>query len=176
MRLEAWIQQELADVVARLNTQVLALVPREHRQQRPGGGNSINWATFHISRHAELALAVLTSGAVSHRGALGLGEVEQEWPDDLGANAIEQYAGDVFARARRFALMLDAGSLDRIPDAATTLERAAVPRAGYDWLYEQWTGRPASFFIRWPVIAHATNHIGEMIATRNRLGLSPYSS
>jgi hypothetical protein len=35
-------------------------------------------------------------------------------------------------------------------------------------------GQPAAFFVRWPVIGHAINHVGEMIATRNRIGLSPY--
>jgi hypothetical protein len=28
--------------------------------------------------------------------------------------------------------------------------------------------------VRWPLTGHLTNHVGEMIATRNRMGLSPF--
>jgi hypothetical protein len=37
-----------------------------------------------------------------------------------------------------------------------------------------WAGKPMSFFVRWEVIGHLANHTGEMIATRNRMGLSPF--
>jgi hypothetical protein len=49
-----------------------------------------------------------------------------------------------------------------------------VPTEGYGWLYRMWDGQPASYFLRWEVVGHLTNHVGEMIATRNRLGLSPF--
>jgi hypothetical protein len=176
MNLETWIQQELDDVVARLNTQVLAFVPPDRRIERPGGGNSINWATFHVARHAELALAVLTRTGVTRSGSLGLGELEPQGPQPLDAESVERYAAGVFEATRTFGLNVDTGALETIPDTAATLVAAGVPRDELGWLYKQWVGKPAAFFIRWPLTAHATNHIGEMIATRNRLGLSPYSS
>ncbi len=176
MNLETWIQQELGDVVSRLESQVLAQVPHERRHERPGGGNSINWALFHIARHAELALAILTRGCVSYRGAFGLGENEYQVPGTVEAASVERFARDVFAAAGEFALTLHAGGLEAALDVDATLDDAGIPRDEFAWLYDQWVGRRAAYFVRWPLIAHATNHIGEMIATRNRLGLSPYAS
>ncbi len=174
MNLESWIQLELRDVSSRLTSQVLTPVPRDRRDERPGGGNSINWALFHVARHAELALAVLTRRPISRTGAFGLGETEMEGPDRLDAVAVESLARAVLTDAAAFALELTPAGLDAIPDARATLASAGIPHEGFDWLYEQWVGQPAAFFVRWPLTAHATNHIGEMIATRNRLGLSPH--
>lgn len=176
MNLETWIQQELDDVVLRLESQVLAQVPRERRDERPGGGNSINWALFHVARHAELALASLTGRDPSRNGAFGLGEVEDQGQETLNAATVEGFSAEVFAAAREFVLTLRPTQLAAVPDARATLEAAGIPRDDFGWLYDQCVGKPAAYFIRWPLTAHATNHIGEMIATRNRLGLSPYAS
>jgi hypothetical protein len=175
MNLRTWILQELVDVSARLQTQVLAVVPPERRAQRPGGGNSINWATFHIARHADLGLAVLSGREPLQIGSSGLGEIEQPGLAGLEAPHVYRYAESVLVASRDFATTLDPDSLERIPDSSATLEAAQVPADEFGWLYEQWAGKQAAFFIRWPLTAHVTSHIGEMIATRNRLGLSPYS-
>jgi hypothetical protein len=37
-----------------------------------------------------------------------------------------------------------------------------------------WAGQPVSFFVQWEVVGHRLNHLGEMIAVRGRLGLSPF--
>jgi hypothetical protein len=176
MNLHAWILQELDDVNSRLTSQVLSMVPPERRSERPGGGNSINWAAFHIARHADLGLAVLTDGEPRRTGSFGLGEVEPTAPENLDAAEVQDYVEDVLSASRAFGLTLDTASLEHIPDSNATLRAAQIPRGEFSWLYEQWAGKPASFFVRWPLTAHATSHIGEMIATRNRLGLSPYSS
>jgi hypothetical protein len=176
MRLQQWILDEFDEMSARLRTQVLALVPPERRHERPGGGNSINWAAFHVARHADLALAIIDGGEPRRRGGFGLGEVEHVGPEPLDAAEVERYVLDVTADARDFILTLDIGQLERMPDAARALELAGVPRGEFAWLYEQWSGQTVAFFLRWPLTAHATNHIGEMIATRNLMGLSPYSS
>jgi len=176
MSLHAWILREFDDMTARLQTQVLAVVAPERRHERPGGGNSITWATFHVARHADLALAIIGGGEPRHRGGFGLGEVEPVAADPLDAAAVEHLVLDVTAAARDFIATFDVGQLERVPDSSGTLERAGVPRGEFAWLYEQWSGQPVAFFLRWPLTAHATNHIGEMIATRNRMGLSPYSS
>lgn len=173
--LTEWILADLADAETRLRAQVLANVAAERRHERPGGGNSVNWATLHIARHAELAVAILGGGEPSSKGGFGVGEVEPErWPEPADADAIERYALATFTAGQRLLSTIDLGTLDEIPDAAITLERAAVPRDQFGWLYDQWAGQPRAFFIRWPLIAHQTNHIGEMIATRNRMGVSPY--
>jgi hypothetical protein len=176
MSLEQWILQEFDEMSARLQGQVLAVVPVERRHERPGGGNSITWATFHVARHADLALAIIGGGEPLRGGGFGLGEVEHAGVDPLDALDVERYVSEVIAAGREFVSTLDAEQVERIPDASGTLERADVSRGEFPWLYGQWSGQPVAFFLRWPLIAHATNHIGEMIATRNRMGLSPHSS
>jgi hypothetical protein len=37
-----------------------------------------------------------------------------------------------------------------------------------------WGGQSLGFLVRWPLIGHITNHVGEMISTRNQQGLSPF--
>ncbi len=176
MSLEQWILQEFDEMSARLQGQVLAVVPVERRHERPGGGNSITWATFHVARHADLALAIISDGEPLRAGGFGLGEVEHAGPEPLGASDVERYVLEVTAAGRDFISTLDTTQIERVPGAAGTLERAGVSRGEFAWLYEQWSGQPVAFFLRWPLIAHATNHIGEMIATRNRMGLSPYTA
>ena len=49
-----------------------------------------------------------------------------------------------------------------------------MPRDRFDWLYAMWEGKPAAFFVSWEAIGHGVSHLGELIATRNRMGLSPF--
>ena len=174
MDLRSWLTEELDDVTARLDGQVLALVPPERRLQRPGGGNSILWSTFHLARHADLALAALTGGDPARLGGDGLGEPEELWIEALAPMDVDAYVRRTMSGARAFIAATAVDAFDQIPDAESTLQRAGVPRERFGWLFDQWRGQPASFFLRWPVLGHATSHIGEMIATRNRLGLSPH--
>jgi hypothetical protein len=171
--LTSWLLADLDDATARLEHQVLARVPPARRGERPGGGgSSVAWTVLHLARHADLALAALTGGAAARGGALGLGEIEPDGgAPGVGAD-VGDYALATLAAARAF---LAAGpDLAAIPDTAAALERAGVPRDGFGWLYEQWVGQPAAFLVRWPLLGHVHNHVGELIATRNRLGLSPY--
>lgn len=174
--LRSWLTQELDEATARLQRQVFELVPRERRRERPGGGSSIAWTTFHLTRHAELALAILTGSAPERLGGDGLGETEEPLLDNLDAALLEDQAIGVLGAARRFVATLTPAELDTVPDAGGALERAGVPRDRYGWLFDQWIGQPAGFFLRWPVIGHTINHTGEMIATRNRMGLNPFSA
>jgi hypothetical protein len=172
-----WILADLADVEGRLRSQVLAAVPPHRRQERPGGGNSVAWATLHIARHAELAIAILGGPDPARRGAFGLGEVEPDsWPEPPDPVSIERYALETLEAARGLLATIDLDTLDGVPEARAVLERAGVPDDQFGWLYEQWGRQPRAFFLRWPLLAHQTSHIGEMIAARNRMGLSPYAN
>jgi len=169
MHVKAWIDEELADAEARLAHQVLRLVPaRQRGETPPGGGNSIAWTLFHLARHAELAVAVLTGDPPRHHGGDGLQETEH--PVDVGDAGA--HAQEILAAARA---VLPGVDLDARPDAAGMLRRSGVPHETFSWLYEQWEGQPAAFFVRWPLVGHVQNHLGEAIATRNRLGLSPHA-
>ena len=57
---------------------------------------------------------------------------------------------------------------------AAGLSRAGIGEDDVPWLRRMWTGKPAAWLIRWPLTGHIGNHVGEMLATRNRMGLSPF--
>jgi hypothetical protein len=170
---------ELDDTATRLRAQVLSQVPEERRRERPGGGNSITWACYHSARHTDLALAVLTGGDVmlppqSRRGGGGLEEDEQSWAAGMDPATAADYLVEALAGARDYVDSADGSKLERVPETAAILSDVGVPREGYEWLYRMWSDKPAAFLVRWPLTGHVTNHVGEMIATRNRMGLSPF--
>jgi len=172
--LTSWLLAELDDATARLEHQVLAHVPPRRRAERAdGGGSSIAWTTLHLARHADLALAALTGAPPARAGAHGLGEIEPDGGAPVDGEDAGAYALATLAAARAF--VASGPDLEAVPDTTAALERAAVPRDAFGWLYEQWAGQPAAFLVRWPLIGHVHNHVGELIATRNRLGLSPYA-
>ena len=183
MDLTQWLVDGHDDTAERLRGQVLALVPPLRRAERPGGGSPILWNTLHIARHAALALDVLAPGSgptapgwlagLSGDAAAGLEEAPAPWGDDLAPAAVEAYLAQVLAGTRSY-LAGAAIDFDAVPDVAAALGRAGIGGDGVPWLRRMWSGRPASWLIRWPLTGHVTNHVGEMLATRNRMGFSPF--
>jgi hypothetical protein len=186
MDLSQWLVAEFEDTVARLRGQVLDQVPRQRRHERPGGGNSILWGNFHIARHADLALAVVCGegpaplpelealGPVAAGAGNGLQEAEQPWAQELEPEGVDAYLAGVVGRVLRFLAATGPDRLELEPDVPVGLAQAGIGTEGFGWLYDLWQAKPVAFFVRWPLIGHATNHVGEMIATRNRMGLSPF--
>jgi hypothetical protein len=186
--LSEWLLGEFDESVGRLRHQVLERVTEERRLECPGGGNSIVWGQFHVARHTALALSVLvpedpqptgsfsevTSGSTVVPDGAGLQEIEQPWGQGLTPDGVNAYSADVRDRARRYLAGLSPERLDEIPAVDEALEDAGVRQEEFGWLFEMWAGQPTAFFVRWPIIGHLANHVGEMIATRNRMGLSPF--
>ena len=188
MDLTQWLVAEHDETAARLRGQVLDLVPVGRRTERPGGGSPILWNTFHLTRHAALALDVLEPGAAPPApnwlprlagpaaGAVpvaGLEEAPAPWADELPAAGVDAYLSQVLDRTRGF--LADPGvDFDAVPDVAVGLGRAGIGEDDVPWLRRMWTGKPAAWLIRWPLTGHIGNHVGEMLATRNRMGLSPF--
>ena len=185
MDLSQWLVDEIDDIAARLRTQVLELVPPARRDERPGGGSPILWNTLHAARHASLALAVLSPQSWPERSAwmdalaskagpgIGIEEAAPPWADELSPEQVDGYLDDVLAGVRRF-LAAAAVDLDAVPDASGALIRAGIAPGEFGWLHRMWQGRPAAWLVRWPLLGHIGSHVGEMIATRNRMGLSPF--
>jgi len=184
--LSQWLVAQFEDTGARHRSQVLDGVPPGRRHERPGGGNSILWGGFHVARHADLALAVVSGagleplpelvalGPVAASGGNGLQEAEQPWAQELPPQGVDAYLAGVVDRVLE--LLAGAGP-DRLalePDVPAALAHAGISPEGFGWLYNLWQAKPVAFFVRWPLIGHVTNHVGEMIATRNRMGLSPF--
>jgi hypothetical protein len=185
--LSQWLVAEHDDTAARLRGQVLDLVPQDRRLERPGGGSPILWNAFHIARHASLALAVLSAGAgsgspvwleelVRNEGSVaiaGLEEAPAPWGDSLSAADVDSYLEEVLTRTREF--LADPGvDFDAVPDVSGGLVRAGIGAGEVIWLQKMWTGKPAAWLVRWPLTGHVCNHVGEMLATRNRMGLNPF--
>jgi len=186
MDIRQWILDDLDATTDRLRAQVLDIVPTERRREQPGGGNSILWGSFHVARHIDTALTVVAGtepeiiggdlklGDDGSRPGAGLEEAEQPWAASLDPGVVDTYLRAALASARRFLDGVDDGELGRVPDVAAGLRRADVPSDEFSWLYRMWESQPVAFFVRWPLIGHVGNHIGEMVATRNRMGLSPF--
>jgi hypothetical protein len=184
VELADFLVTQFDDTVARHRGQVLDLVPAERQKERMPGGNSISWATYHVARHASLALSVLD--VRQHSGHLldgfeqaatapgsGLQEVEQDWNVGIPADHADAYAAAVFADVRAFLRSLTPTVLDARVDVAGGLRAAGVDETVFGWLYRMWD-QPVAFLVGWPLTGHVTNHVGEMIATRNQMGLSPF--
>ncbi|MCU1474854.1 DinB family protein [Amnibacterium sp.] len=185
MDLTAWLLAEHDDTQARLRGQVQRIVPADARTARLPGGNSIRWATYHVARHAALALVVAGAGEPGEdrrlaafppeatAGGAGLQEVEQPWAADLDLAEVDAYAAAVAEDVRAFLGRLAPADLDRTVDAGTRLRMLGVDPGAFGWLYGMWDAA-LGFLVRWPMLGHWTNHVGEMIATRNQLGYSPF--
>jgi hypothetical protein len=178
--LAQWLVDELGDSVARLEDQVFGCVPPDRRRERAdGGGNSIDWTAFHIARHASLALAVLGASPPLHDAdglgtGAGLSESEPGWATELDGATVEAETIATFMSVRSYLDQVDPTALTGVPDVVPVLEESHLDRGEFGWLYAMWAGKPFAWFVRWPLTGHLTNHVGEMIATRDRLGLSPF--
>jgi len=183
--LTKWLVAEHDDTAARLRGQVLGLVPAARRTERPGGGSPILWNTFHVARHAALALDVLSPGSAPAvpdwlaglaGGAVsiaGLEEAPAPWGDALSPGSVDAYLDQVLDGTRKY--LADPGTdFDAVPDVAAALARAGIGDDDVPWLRGMWSGKPAAWLVRWPLTGHVVNHVGEMLATRNRMGLSPF--
>src|SRR5579862_223094 len=101
MDLGEWILDDFDATTARLRAQVLDIVPVERRREQPGGGNSIVWGSFHVARHIDSALTVVSGATpelagweseferVARRGGAGLEEAEQSWAIGLDPAAVD---------------------------------------------------------------------------------------
>ncbi len=186
MDLASWLVTEHDDAVHRLTKQILEVVPAEHRRDRMPGANSIDWTTFHVARHAALALRVIGHETVMSNSLLagvdpavtapsaGLQEVEQPWLALIETPELEAYALSVLDEVRAYLTHADPESLavDATPDAATALREAGLDEVEFDWLYQQWS-TPGTV-LRWPLTGHVTHHVGELTGVRNQLGFSPF--
>lgn len=182
MDIATWLVASLDDTTERMRSQVLEIVPLDRRQERLPDGNPIVWTAYHSARHAEVALRVLGAassadadgipGAAREPGE-GLQEVARPWVTDLDPQVVDRYAGSVFGDVRRALAGLTADDLDRPVDVAAGLAEQGVDTEQWGWLVRTW-GTTVADLVRWPLLAHITHHVGEMITVRNLMGLSPF--
>lgn len=190
MDLRAWLLDAHADLRSRMFSAVVNRVPTERwHEQADHGGSSITWLLLHLARHQDLAVATAIRSHpplfLDHRDDLGLlaaptwaGLSEHEDVTVSGSVApdpLMNYVTGVFAATERWLDKLSAMALDTVPDTARRLdELALLPPDEVDWLFAMWSTRSVNWFVQWPVIGHGNAHVGEAIAVRNRMGLSPF--
>lgn len=185
VELSEWLVAELDSVRQRIIGQVWDPVPDSTQTVALDRGNSIVWSTFHVARHAALALAVLGVGTRASEDALaalpavaaapdsGLHEVQRGWIGEFEPEAVRTYSSAVLDETRSY-LTTVSPELLAAPVPIDARLRARGLGAEFDWLVGQWAAGGVQHLIRWPLLGHVTNHVGEMIATRNQLGFSPY--
>ena len=188
MDLRRWIADEHDGLAARWQSAVEAHVPRERWRESPGGGASIGWLILHGAWHQDLAINGIVRDApaiiLGWRGPLGLdavpaetglGEAEQPAVTAMvDLDALVGYAATVHDATRRWLTEVDLATFDDVPDASSRMETHGITEASVPWLHALWRAKPTSWFVQWEAIGHVQGHLGEMIALRARLGLSPF--
>lgn len=190
MDLRGWITDQHANVLERLRSGVLRLVPHERWHDHvDDGGSSIAWLMLHLAVHQDLAVHSVVRGQppllASRRETLGLAEApawaglpEAEDPAVSGVLdtvALERYVLDVHAATSTWLDAVPLAALDDVPPASERLAAlGGVPAERLDWLHAMWQGKPAAWFVQWEAIGHGFTHVGEMVSVRNRMGLSPF--
>jgi hypothetical protein len=185
--LRRWILDDHAGIATRFDSSITAHVPRERWRERPGGASSIAHLVLHGTWHADLAVHVVVQGGHPVREAwdarLGVADAERhrglseaedtELVDAVDLEALVGYADAVQTCVQDWLAAVDLAVLDDVPAASARLAGAGVAEERVPWLHGMWRGKPASWFVQWEAIGHRHGHLGEAIALRNRLGLSP---
>ena len=106
----------------------------------------------------------------------GLGEREQVTVSAAVApDALVTYVNATFDATERWLRRLSAMALAIVPDTPRRLTtKAVLDPVELDWLFGMWGGHTVDWFVQWPVLGHGQAHVGEAIAVRNRMGLSPF--
>ncbi len=182
MDIASWLTASLDDTVDRMRDQVLRIVPTDRRQERFPDGNPLVWTSFHLARHADLGLRVLSVDPTAEPNGIpsdalqpgeGLQEVARDWVVELDPDAVDRYTAAVLADVRGYLAGVSAEDLDRRIDVAGGLGAEGIDLERYGWLARTW-GETVADIVRWPLLAHITHHVGEMITVRNLMGLSPF--
>jgi len=193
VNLQQWIANDHASVLTRFDNAIVAHVPVE--QWKVSGtaeapSPSITWLLFHMTYHQDLALNTAVRNhpplLAEHRDGLGIGHLppsaglseseDRTVTDALDIASLRAYVAAVVAGTAAWIAKLSSMALDTVPSAGWRLEhKAGIPADGpLSWLHSMWSGKTVAWFVQWECIGHGHAHVGEMLAIRNRLGLSPH--
>jgi hypothetical protein len=183
-----WVLAELRALSAAYDFDIGAAVPRDLLTARPPGAeNSIAWLSWHLARCEDVAINAVVRGEpqVLHSngwaGRLGISDARigtgfspqdvRRIEDALDIGALAAYASTV--RASTVSWLETTPPLDVIPnvDERLAMSGSIVPAEGA-WILQEWTGKPARYFLRTVLIAHGYMHLGEMRSIRGRLGIN----
>ena len=154
-----------------------------------GGGNSIAWLLWHMTRLEDVVVNTLlrgTSEVLDRDGwvaRLGIEarDVGTSNSDDevsgfsgrVNVTSLRGYRAAVGRESRAWARTADFDALADPPDIEALL--AAAPPALHaraQWLKKFWSGKPGLALLSFGVVGHAFLHFGEAQTVRKRLGHS----
>jgi hypothetical protein len=129
MNLQQWLIDTHDDLRRRLTGSVLDQVPAERwTEQADGGGSSITWIVFHLSRHQDLALTTVIRNHAplyaAYADALGVAHPEaglterehQATSEAIDPTALVAYSNATFDATRHWLDRLSVMALDTVPD------------------------------------------------------------
>jgi len=188
MDLRNWIMTDLESLGDRLNGGILSIIPTERMTERvDGGGIAPVYMVWHTARHHDVAVNGVLRGVapvldewagrigVEGETFRGLAEAEDlDLVPRLDPGAVNGYLTAVIESTKNWAVDGDLSVLDTTPDSGRALRQIGTPADRFDWLYGMWSGKPGIFYLAWEAIGHGYNHLGELTAARNRMGLSPF--
>ncbi len=193
MDFAALIRTEHQELRAFFERAVLRLVPRELLTVRPGDiGNSIAWLVWHLARVEDVVINTIIRGepqvlvagdwqarmrVADERVGTGFEESEvEQLSRSVDVEALDAYWQAVRRATAEWLATVPAGTFEAVPDVRGRLAAipAIAPAKAQEGLIGFWSGRPASFLVRFPLISHGYLHLGEMLAIRGRLGVKGF--
>ncbi|RMH78621.1 MAG: hypothetical protein D6683_07380 [Actinomyces sp.] len=188
MDLRTWLVDEAHDLRRRLEGAVIAHLPPEEMTERvDGGGVAPVYVLWHLARHHDVAVNAVLRGEAevldAHADRVGIATdtwrgLAEAQDDEIVARldpaGVAAYTLAVCDATAAWLADTPLDVLDTVPDPAAVLDALGTPRDRFSWLYDMWAGRDAAFFVRWEALGHGFNHLGELVALRNRLGHSPF--
>ena len=196
--LHRWIIEEHRSVWRRFADGIVDRVPTDRwTEHADGGGSTIGFLVFHTAVHADYSGRTVCRGLHplldGHREALGLdgmpadrGVAEAEDADIVASLSMPALLGYARAVHENNAAWLEAlriegavagksTALETIPPASDRLtDLTGMAPEALPWLRTMWADKPIWWHLQWEVTGHLLNHVGEMVAVRNRMGLSPF--
>lgn len=186
MELMEWIQSDYRGIKRAFDTGIAGVVPRERWTERPGDqGNSIAWVIWHMARTEDVTIHAISRGQPQIL-------VRDNWPDRIGMNELRQGTGFTDEEVAGFsAVNVDEVEaywqavraeteawLEKLKpedlEEETSKENAKAVKEKApdipDGLIQFWGGRPVGFLLRFGVLWHHMQHIGEMQSIRGRMG------
>ncbi len=188
MDLRTWITADLDSLGNRLSNGIFSVIPPGRMAERvDGGGVAPVYMVWHTARHHDVAVNGVLRGVapVLDEWADRVGVVGDSWRGlaeaedldlvpQLDPESVNGYLMAVIGSTRSWVAEGDLSVLDTSPDSSSALAQIGTPADRFDWLYGMWSGKPGIFYLAWEAIGHGYNHLGELTAARNRMGLSPF--
>ncbi|MGH9196151.1 MAG: DinB family protein [Acidimicrobiia bacterium] len=181
-----WIQGDHRAIRKAFETSIAGVVPKDQWTRRPEDqGNSIAWVIWHMARTEDVVIHAICRGQPQvlirdewanrigideFRQGTGFSDEEIAGFGSVDIDAVDSYWMAVRAETEAWLEKLTPEELDEsTPMENATAVKDQIPNMP-DMLIQFWGGRPVGFLLRFSVIWHHLQHVGELQSIRGRLG------